>query len=66
MQIGELALELHQGMIIAGDVARAARTGAESGRGFDQRTDYLRMLPQAEPMRLPRVLTYVRARACRE
>src|SRR5262249_20104807 len=48
MQISKLHLELDQGMIGAGDIARAAGTGTETGRGRHHRPDHLRVLTHAE------------------
>ena len=48
VQVGELALELDQRMVIAGDVARAAGAGAHPGRGLDHGADHFRMLTHAE------------------
>jgi hypothetical protein len=48
VQVGELALELHQRMVVAGDIARAAGAGAHSGRGLDHGADDFRMLAHAE------------------
>src|SRR5512132_1016252 len=48
MEIGELALEIDERMIGAGDVARAAGTRAHAGRGFDHRPDHFGMLAHAE------------------
>ena len=48
VQVGELAFEFDQRMIVAGDVARAACAGAHPGRGLDHRADHLRVLPHAE------------------
>ena len=48
VQVGELALELDQRMIGAGDVAGAAGAGAHAGRGLDHGADHLRVLAHAE------------------
>ena len=48
VQVGEFRLELDEGMIGAGDVARAARARAHAGRGLDHRADNLGMLAHAE------------------
>jgi hypothetical protein len=48
VEIGKLSFELDQRMIGAGDVARAAGPGAETGGGFDHGAHDLRVLPHAE------------------
>ena len=48
MQVGELALELDQRMVGAGDVAGAAGAGAHAGRGLDHGADHLGVLAHAE------------------
>ncbi len=48
MQVGELALELDQRMVGAGDVAGAARAGAHAGRGLHHGADHLGVLAHAE------------------
>ncbi len=48
MEVGELALQLDQGMIGAGDVAGAAGAGAHPGRGLDHGADHLGVLAHAE------------------
>src|SRR6266508_2155479 len=48
VQVGELALELDQRMIGAGDVAGAAGAGAHAGRGLDHGADHLGVLAHAE------------------
>src|ERR1043166_8076925 len=48
MEVGELCLELDEGMIGAGDVAGAAGAGADARRGFDHGADHFRMLAHAE------------------
>ncbi len=48
MQVGELALELDQRMVGAGDVAGAAGAGAHAGCGLDHRADHLWVLAHAE------------------
>src|SRR5215467_13232252 len=48
MQVGELALELHQRMIVAGNIAGAAGAGAHPGRGLDHGADDFGMLAHAE------------------
>ena len=48
VQVGELALELDQRVIGAGDVAGAAGAGAHAGRGLDHGADHLGMLAHAE------------------
>ncbi len=48
MQVGQLMLELDQGMIGAGDVAGAAGAGAGAGGRFDHGADDLGVLAHAE------------------
>ena len=48
VQVGELALELDQRMVGAGDVARAARAGTHARCGLDHGADHLRVLGHAE------------------
>ena len=48
VQVGELALKLDQGMIVAGDVAGAAGAGSHPRRGLDHGADHLRVLAHAE------------------
>src|SRR3981081_4351207 len=48
VQIGQLLLELHQGMMRARDVAGAAGASAHSGGGLDHGADHLRMLAHSE------------------
>ncbi len=48
VQIGKLALQFDQRMIIAGDIAGAAGAGAHPGRGLDHGADHLRVLAHAQ------------------
>ncbi len=48
MQVGEFALELHQRMIVAGDIAGAAGAGTHPGRSLDHGADHLGILAHAE------------------
>jgi hypothetical protein len=48
VQISELALELDERMIVAGDVAGAAGAGSRSRRRLHHGLDHLRMLTHAE------------------
>ncbi len=48
VQIGELALELDQRMVVAGDVAGAAGAGAHARRGLDHGADHFGVLAHAE------------------
>ncbi len=48
VQVGKLALELDQRVIIAGDVAGAAGAGAHPRRGLDHGADHLGVLAHAE------------------
>ena len=48
MQVGEFALEPHQRMIVAGDIAGTAGAGAHPGCGLDHGADDLGMLAHAE------------------
>ena len=48
VQISELALELDERMIVAGDVASAAGAGSRSRRRLHHGADHLRMLTHAE------------------
>ncbi len=48
MEVGELALEVDQRMVGAGDIAGSTGPCAHSGRGLDHRTDHLRVLPHAK------------------
>src|SRR6185437_2418494 len=48
VKIRQFRLELHQGMVGAGDIAGAAGAGADAGRGLDHGSDYFRMLAHAE------------------
>ena len=48
VQVGELALQLDQRMVGAGDVAGAAGAGAHAGRGLDHGADHLGVLAHAE------------------
>jgi hypothetical protein len=48
VQIRELAFELHQGMIVAGNIAGAAGPGTHSGRGLDHGANDFGMLAHAE------------------
>ena len=48
MQVGELALQLDQRMIGAGDIAGAAGAGAHAGGGLDHGADHLGVLGHAE------------------
>ena len=48
VQVGELALQLDQRMVGAGDVAGAAGAGAHARRGLDHGADHLRVLAHAE------------------
>ncbi len=48
VQVGELALQLDQRMMGAGDVAGAAGAGAHAGRRFDHGADHLGVLGHAE------------------
>ncbi len=48
VQIDELALELDQRVVDAGDVAGSAGSRAHAGRGLDQRVDHFGMLAHAE------------------
>ncbi len=48
VQVGKLALELDERMIIAGDVAGAAGAGAHARRGLDHGADHFGILAHAE------------------
>ena len=48
MQVGELALQLDQRMVGAGDVAGAAGAGAHAGGDVDHGADHLGVLGHAE------------------
>src|SRR5262249_30393025 len=48
MQVGELVLERDQRMVGAGNIARAASTGAHAGRRLNHGTDHLRMLAHSK------------------
>jgi hypothetical protein len=48
VQVGELALELDQRMIVAGDVAGAAGAGSHPRRRLDHGADHFGVLPHAE------------------
>ena len=48
VQIGELALQLDQRMIVAGDVAGAAGAGSHPRRGLDHGADHFGVLAHAE------------------
>src|SRR5215470_15752279 len=48
MQISKLQLQLDQGMIGAGDIARATGAGPETGRRRHHRPDHLRVLTHSE------------------
>ena len=48
VKVGELLLELDQGMVVASDVAGAACAGAGAGRGLDHGADHLGVLAHAE------------------
>ena len=48
VQVGQLALEFDQRVIVAGNVAGAAGAGAHPGRGLDHGADHFGMLAHAE------------------
>ena len=48
MQVGELALQLDQRMVVAGDVAGATGAGAHAGGDIDHGADHLGVLGHAE------------------
>ncbi len=48
VEVGKFMLELHQGMMGAGDVAGASGAGADAGCGLDHRANHLWVLAHAE------------------